>query len=158
MKAAEELNDTLETEASSSMRRCTILESIDVVFDLLDWNSAGLSSLSFSVKHYSNSLTTTVEPFVKLFSAFLKKSTLHNLVIIIWLIGLLLWQKNRNGSGLDTPDVSAKVRNRASWERTKIMMFFYIHWEIWISKVFGNLNACIKSLPFTQNLYLTIFP
>ena len=107
-------------------------------------------SHSFSMKHYSNSLTTTVEPFVKLFSAFLKKSTLHNLVIIIWLIGLLLWQKNRNGSGLDTPDVSAKVRNRASWKRTKIMMFFYIHWEIWISKVFGNLNTCIKTLPFTQ--------
>ena len=100
-----------------------------------------LSSPSLTYdKRCSNSLATTLEPFVKIFCHPLQ-STLHNLVIIIWLIGLLLWQKNRNGSGLDTPGVSAKVRNRAPWKGTKYFWYvFYFEWCVFTEYLVISTN------------------
>ena len=46
MQAAEELDNTLEAEACSSVCRGTILEGFDVVFDGLNRNAEGLGSFS----------------------------------------------------------------------------------------------------------------
>ena len=89
MKAAEELNDTLETEASSSMRRCTILESIDVVFDLLDWNSAGLSSLCQHLR-VVNTLRSTGDLF-----------TSHEEVVRVGVVGVIRVEHGVEGAGVD---------------------------------------------------------
>lgn len=45
LKTTEELHDTLETETSTGVARCTVLESIDVVLEGLDGDALRGGSL-----------------------------------------------------------------------------------------------------------------
>ena len=46
MKPTKELDNSFQSKACSSMRGSTILKRVDIILELFDWNTVGLSSLS----------------------------------------------------------------------------------------------------------------